>query len=387
MKSYTVVMISKDNISPQVELTGVPAYRRCAEKCAKYFETDKIYVPALENPDTLGNISILNRYPDEKEIGHNLVVIDSALIFEGKFLWRMRNRFEPPLAAYSEDLKPLGFAIFRKEQYHEAFFDNPWSNIDTMVDNDLRARVVVIDTHYFRISSKDEVKDAENFILRSLSRQSDGIISANVNRAVSIKITKFLSRWKINPHSLTSISLVLGLTGAFQLFRNSYEAVLTGMIILQLSSILAGVDGETAKLTLRRTEFGKWYNAVANDIVTLSFLGILTLSIKSNSFFYESGIVFMSIYLIYIFSNYIFTLVSSMKKGSFFVQEIADKKLSKNSYEKPLIFLKRDMIIFTALVLSIFGIHEYLPFIYIAFLFSFLVSGLVSFLKNKGASN
>ena len=374
MKSYTVILISKGNIDPQTELLGVAAYRRCAEKCAKYFETDRIFVPALEKEDFLGDILILDRYPEEEEIGHNLVVIDSALIFEGKFLWRMRNRFEPPLVAYSEDLKPLGFAILTKEHIFESFFDNPWANIDSMVEKNMDTRTIVIDTHYFMMCSKNEISDAEEFLLRALKRQSDGIISSNINRAASIRLTKFLTRWQINPNSLSSVSLVIGLVGTFQLLRNSYQAWLAGMILLQISSILAGVDGETAKLTLRRTEFGKWYNSISNDIVTLSFLGILTISTRHNSFCYELGILFLTIYLIFLFSNYIFTLVSSLKKGSFFIQELADRSyLSENRGRQLLSFLKRDMIIFSGLILSVFGILEFLPFVYIAFFFSFLV--------------
>ncbi len=390
MKSYTVILISKGNIDPQTELLGVAAYRRCAEKCAKYFETDRIFVPALEKEDFLGDILILDRYPEEEEIGHNLVVIDSALIFEGKFLWRMRNRFEPPLVAYSEDLKPLGFAILTKEHIFESFFDNPWANIDSMVEKNMDTRTIVIDTHYFMMCSKNEISDAEEFLLRALKRQSDGIISSNINRAASIRLTKFLTRWQINPNSLSSVSLVIGLVGTFQLLRNSYQAWLAGMILLQISSILAGVDGETAKLTLRRTEFGKWYNSISNDIVTLSFLGILTISTRHNSFFYELGILFLTIYLIFLFSNYIFTLVSSLKKGSFFIQELADRSyLSENRGRQLLSFLKRDMIIFSGLILSVFGILEFLPFVYIAFFFSFLVATSVKyFLKIfKGASN
>ena len=388
MKSYTVILISKDNIGPQIELMGVPAYRRCAEKCAKYFETDQIFVPALENSDTLGKISILNRYPEENEISHNLVVIDSALLFEGKFLWRMRNRFNPPLAAYSEDLKPLGFAILNKEQYSESFFDNPWGNIDAIVENNMNIRTIVIDTHYFRINSKDEIRNAEDFLLRSLKRQSDGVISRNLNRPLSIRLTKFLTRWKINPNSLTSISLVMGIIGSFQLLRASYNSWLTGLILLQISSILAGVDGETAKITLRRTEFGKWYNLIANDITTVSFLGTLLIAVKGNRLLYESGIIFFVIFITYLFSTYVFTVVSSLKKGPFFIQEIADRNQIGKTAELFLSFFKRDMIIFSGLILAIFNILQFFSVIYITLILLFIISGIIRYFReqSKGAS-
>lgn len=390
MKSYTVVLISKDNISPQIKLMGVSAYKRCAEKCAKYFETDRIFVPALTQEDSVGNVSILNRYPEENEIEHNLVVIDSALVFEGKLLWRMRNRFDPPLAAYSEDLKPLGFAILDKTHYSEAFFDNPWSNIDKIVENNLSARVIVIDTHFFRINSQDDIKDAETFLLRSLKRKSDGIIAENINRPVSIKITKFLTPWKINPNSITSVSLVIGLIGSLQFLRNSYQAWLIGMILLQISSILSGVDGETAKLTLRRTELGKWYNAIANDVIMISFLGGLARSVRHSDILYESGILFLLIYLIYILSNYAFKLVSSLKKGNFFIQELADRDQSKkSSYTFFLSLFKRDIIIFSGLGFSILGILEFFPPIYLALPLILIVLGLFKYFTRfyKGGAN
>ena len=388
MKSYTVILISKDNIGPQIELMGIPAYKRCAEKCAKYFETDQIFVPALENDDTLGKVSVLSRYPEEDEIKHNLVVIDSALLFEGKFLWRMRNRFSPPLVAYSEDLKPLGFAILNRELYSESFFDNPWGNIDSIVENNMNARAIVIDTHFFRISSKDEIKNAEDFLLRSLKRQSDGVISGNFNRPVSILLTKFLARWNINPNSLTSISLIIGIIGSLQLLRTSYNAWLAGMIFLQISSVLAGVDGETAKITLRRTEFGKWYNLIANDIVTVSFLSTLSIAVKDNKFLYESSITFFVIFIIYLFSSYVFTAVSSLKKGQFFIQEIADRNQIGKTTELFFSFFKRDMIIFSGLILAVFNILQFFSVIYITLILLFIISGIIKYFRkqSKGAS-
>jgi phosphatidylglycerophosphate synthase len=385
MKSYTVILISRDNIGPEIELMGISAYRICAEKCAKYFETDKIFVPALEKDDFLGGISILSRYPEDPEIEHNLVIIDSALLFEGKFLWRMRNRFNAPLAAFSEDLKPLGFAILTRESYSESFFDNPWKNIDSILEKDLSARVIVIDTHYCRINSREEIKDAENFLLRSLRRQSDGIISSNLNRPLSIKLSKFLTRWNINPNSLTSISLVIGLIGSLQLLRTSYGAWLTGLILLYFSSILAGVDGETAKITLRRTEFGKWYNIIANDVVTVSFLGSLTIALKNNLFLYESGLTLTVVYLIYLSLNHLFTALSSLRKGRFFIQEIADKtQLNKNRFELFLSFFKRDIIIFSGLLLAIFNILEFLPPVFlIIFLTLFIIGVMKYFLQQS----
>lgn len=378
MKSYTVILISRDNVGPEIELMGVPAYRICAEKCAKYFETDKIFVPGLQNDDCLDDISILSRYPKDSEIEHNLVIIDSALLFEGKFLWRMRNRFNPPLAAFSEDLKPLGFAILTRESYSESFFDNPWKNIDLILEKDLSARVIVIDTHYCRINSREKIKDAEDFLLRSLKKQSDGIVSSNLNRPISIRLTKLLTRWNFNPNSLTSISLVTGLIGSLQLLRTSYEAWLTGMMLLSLSSILAGVDGETAKITLRRTEFGKWYNTIANDLVTLSFPGTLTIALKNKNLLYESGLILTAVYLIYLLLSHLFTATSSLRKGRFFIQEIADKtQRNKNRYGFLLSFLKRDMLIFSGLIFSIFNILELLPLIYLIILLTLSLSAII----------
>jgi len=390
MKSYTVILISRDNIGPEIELMGVPAYRICAEKCAKYFETDNIFVPGLQNDDSLGDISILSRYPKDSEIEHNLVIIDSALLFEGKFLWRMRNRFNSPLVAFSEDLKPLGFAILTRESYSESFFDNPWKNIDSILEKDLSARVIVIDTHYCRINSREEIQGAEDFLLRSLKRQSDGIISSNLNRPLSIKLTKFLTRWNINPNSFTSLSLVIGLIGSLQLLRTSYEAWLTGMILLSFSSVLAGVDGETAKITLRRTKFGKWYNIIANDVVTVSFLGALSIALKNKAILFESGLILTGIYLIYLLSTHLFTTVSSLRNGRFFIQEIADKtQLNKNRYRLFLSFLKRDLIIFFGLILSIFNMLKFLPPVFLAILLTLFLSGIIKhFLqKSKGEIN
>jgi hypothetical protein len=77
--------------------------------------------------------------------------------------------------------------------------------------------------------------------------------------------------------------------------------------------------------------------------------------------------------------------LSSLRKGRFFIQEIADKtQLNKNRFELFLSFFKRDIIIFSGLLLAIFNILEFLPPVFlIIFLTLFIIGVMKYFLQQS----
>ncbi|HEV3475430.1 MAG TPA: NTP transferase domain-containing protein [Actinomycetota bacterium] len=98
------------------------------------------------------------------------------------------------------------------------------------------------------VDTPEDVVTAARFLRRSLPRQSDGPVARLLNRRLSVPISWLLARFRPSPDLLSALSLAVGLASA--LFLGRGDGVLGG-ILAQACSVLDGVDGEVARLTLR----------------------------------------------------------------------------------------------------------------------------------------
>ncbi|MGH2709685.1 MAG: NTP transferase domain-containing protein, partial [Actinomycetota bacterium] len=98
------------------------------------------------------------------------------------------------------------------------------------------------------VDTPSDLARAGRLLRRSLPRGTDGPISRLLNRRVSIPISWLLSRFRPNPDVLSIVSMIVGLAGAVLLGRG--EGIWGGVLV-QACSILDGVDGEVARLSLR----------------------------------------------------------------------------------------------------------------------------------------
>jgi CDP-L-myo-inositol myo-inositolphosphotransferase len=98
------------------------------------------------------------------------------------------------------------------------------------------------------VDTPADLSRAGRLLRRSLPRGTDGPISRLLNRRISVPISWLLSRFRPSPDALSVVSMIVGLAGAILLGRG--EGIWGGALV-QLCSILDGVDGEVARLTLR----------------------------------------------------------------------------------------------------------------------------------------
>ncbi len=111
----------------------------------------------------------------------------------------------------------------------------------------------VLNAFWIDIDTKEELKYAEKFIRQSLTKTMDGIVSKNINRKISTRITKFLVKYDfITPNVVTIISTLIGLLSFLSFFKNPA----LGGILAQLSSIIDGCDGEIARIKNMKSKFG-----------------------------------------------------------------------------------------------------------------------------------
>ncbi len=125
-----------------------------------------------------------------------------------------------------------------------------WTDVDTPEDL-VRAR---------RLYSK--------ILRRSLTKPEDGPVSRLINRPISTRISVFLYRRGvfINPNLISLLSFLLCIGGAYLMSTRP----LISAILIQLGSIVDGIDGEIARLFSRTSKFGALVDTVLDRYADLA---------------------------------------------------------------------------------------------------------------------
>ena len=98
------------------------------------------------------------------------------------------------------------------------------------------------------VDTPDDLRRAAVRLRRSLPRPTDGPVARLLNRRLSVPTSWQVVRFSVSPDVLSAISFLVGLAGAILL---GLGQGVVGGILAQACSILDGVDGEVARLTLR----------------------------------------------------------------------------------------------------------------------------------------
>ena len=111
-----------------------------------------------------------------------------------------------------------------------------------------------------------------------LEKQSDGFVARYINRRFSKPLTMFIVNHDIpiTPNQVSVISFLIGVFGAFFLF---VKHPILGAILIQVSSIIDGVDGELARARGESSELGAFFDSVLDRFVDiLAVLGVIYLA-------------------------------------------------------------------------------------------------------------
>jgi phosphatidylglycerophosphate synthase len=108
----------------------------------------------------------------------------------------------------------------------------------------------------FEIKSAEDLRRAEDWLLASLIKDTEGFMSRHVERRISLAISRRLASTRVTPNAMTLVSVAVGIVGA-GLFLSSRPAVqLAGALLVLAHSILDGCDGELARLKFQESRFG-----------------------------------------------------------------------------------------------------------------------------------
>ena len=120
----------------------------------------------------------------------------------------------------------------------------------------------ISDKYWLDVDDDSALKNAKSLLFEKLKKNTDGPISRILNRPISIKISELLLKTNITPNQISLISFIIGLFGALFFYFGDYVFLFFGGILLHLSSIIDGCDGEVARLKLVETKYGGWFDAV-----------------------------------------------------------------------------------------------------------------------------
>ena len=116
-----------------------------------------------------------------------------------------------------------------------------------------------------------------------MARQTDGWNLSQVNRRISIPISRQIIRFPITPNMVSLFTLGVSFGSGVFYARGSYWSMLLGAFLSVFASILDGSDGEVARLKLQESAFGCWLETVCDYLYYLFIFGGMTIGLLQGS--------------------------------------------------------------------------------------------------------
>jgi CDP-L-myo-inositol myo-inositolphosphotransferase len=134
--------------------------------------------------------------------------------------------------------------------------------IDILANKEKMKALDVSDKYWIDVDHGKALKNAKSLLIEQLAKLTDGPIARLFNRPVSLRISALLLKTSITPNQITLLSFIMGLFASLCFYFGDYLYLIAGGILVQVSSIVDGCDGEIARLKLRQTNYGGWFDAV-----------------------------------------------------------------------------------------------------------------------------
>lgn len=138
----------------------------------------------------------------------------------------------------------------------------------------IRAVALPLGEWWQDIDIPEDLRLARRRLRRSLVKRDDGPVSRSLNRPVSTRLSMWLAASKVSPDLLSLLAFVAGLAGAWLIAIGEGTA---GAILVHASSVLDGVDGEVARLTMRAGPRGALLDGILDRLADAAILGALAL--------------------------------------------------------------------------------------------------------------
>jgi phosphatidylglycerophosphate synthase len=128
-------------------------------------------------------------------------------------------------------------------------------------------------------SDRASVAAAEGELVEALRKPIDGFMARHLNRYVSLFLTSRLMHTGLTANHVSYFNMALGVTAAVVCAGGGWLLGAIAGLILELQSILDGVDGELARLKYLRSRLGEWLDTLSDDFGTCLWLAGMTINL------------------------------------------------------------------------------------------------------------
>lgn len=157
--------------------------------------------------------------------------------------------------------------------------DTTLSSAIRVLAEDKHAKSLQTNEFWIDVDDENAYLKAKKKLLDSLrGKNNDGPVSRWLNRPLSVPISARLVRYSITPNQISFLSFVVSLVSSLLFIQGSAFA---GALLIHLSSILDGCDGEVARIKYLQSSFGDFFDAVLDRYADcFIFLGIFHYSLS-----------------------------------------------------------------------------------------------------------
>lgn len=141
----------------------------------------------------------------------------------------------------------------------------------------------------------ESTKEAEKRLLSTLGLQTsetDGFMAKNFDRHISRFFSKRFVSTGLHPNWFTVIGMSIGLAGAWFLAQPGYISRLLGAFLFVFCIMVDGVDGEIARLTLKDSTFGHYFDIITDNVVHVAIFVAIPMGLyrESGNLIYIKGL-------------------------------------------------------------------------------------------------
>ncbi|TRZ99684.1 MAG: hypothetical protein D4R81_09090 [Nitrospiraceae bacterium] len=198
-----------------------------------------------------------------------MVVLAGTVLFQAKWL---RALFELPIERERLYAEASSVGVMESDDPREVLSGGTGSRaVPDVFAAMAKASPVVTRTFphegRFMLGGPQDCRQAENWLLRGLIKETEGFMSRHVERRISLAISRRLASSSITPNAMTLFSVGVGLLGAPFFLSSAPAYQLTGALLFLFHSILDGCDGELARLKFQESRWGGLLDFWGDNVV------------------------------------------------------------------------------------------------------------------------
>jgi choline kinase/phosphatidylglycerophosphate synthase len=211
------------------------------------------------------------------------------------------------------------------------------------------------------VDTPETLKHAEKILINACRKPTDGVISRNINRPISLFISRLLVKTGLSANHVTGLTTLVGILSGVFVARGDYLNALIGAFLFNLASILDGCDGEISKLKLTDSKLGQWLDTLSDNTTYLCFFVGVVVGVAgqgSPHIFISGGLALFG--LLMSLAVMFFYLIRNTKSGSLLAvqkdfQTSTNGRFLKRFFRSIQFMVKRDFFALLFLVLAAFN--------------------------------